>query len=126
MHVDAIRSAWISQRDREPRTRRSLRRRRWILSFAALGAVDSIVVALRQTGIVRHLPDPPGGIFQSDRVTTSRPAYVLGAPDATLGAAGFSGLMVLASAFGTRETGRPRAADVLMAIAATGMAGGAL
>jgi hypothetical protein len=39
-------------------TRRA--RRRWVMALAGLGLADAVVVALRQTGQVRRLPDLPG------------------------------------------------------------------
>lgn len=42
-------------------------------------------MALYQFGLVGHLPDPPGSIFDSDRVDASGEAYAVGrTPDATL------------------------------------------
>jgi hypothetical protein len=41
-------------------------------------------VSLFQTGIVRHLPDPPLPGFHSDRVNSSDTAYALGVPDGTV------------------------------------------
>ena len=51
-----------------------LRRRRWVVGLSLLGAAMGQVVALYQTGIVKHLPDPPGP-FDSDRVDASEYAY---------------------------------------------------
>jgi uncharacterized membrane protein len=62
----------------------SLRRRRAIigLSFAGMAAMGA--VSLLQTGILRHLPDPPINGFDSDKVNSSETAYALGVPDGTL------------------------------------------
>ena len=53
---------------------------------ATAGAILSLLpVVVRQMGLIKHLPDPPGEIFDSDRITTSRMAHPLGVPDALLG-----------------------------------------
>ena len=81
MHVDAIR--------RELRDGRSpsLRRRRWIGTLAALGLADFAIISLYQIGVIRHLPDIPGKVFDSDKVNASHKAYAMGLPDGTTGAA---------------------------------------
>ena len=50
----------------------SLGRRRWIGFLSAVGAVDFTVISLYQMGVIQHLPDPPGRIFDSDQVNASR------------------------------------------------------
>ena len=53
---------------------------------ATAGAIFSLLpVAVRQLRLIKHLPDPPGRIFASDRITTSRMAHPFGVPDALLG-----------------------------------------
>lgn len=42
------------------------------------------VVTLFQTGILRHLPDPPLRRFQSEKVNSSDTAYQYGVPDGTI------------------------------------------
>jgi len=42
-------------------------------------------IALRQIGIVRHLSDPPGAIFDSDEIVMSEAAHPFGVPDGVLG-----------------------------------------
>lgn len=51
-----------------------LTRRRWVVGLSMLGVAAGQVVSLYQTGIVKHLPDPPGP-FDSDRVDASEYAY---------------------------------------------------
>jgi hypothetical protein len=64
------------------------RRRQTALMLGATAAMG--VVALYQTGLVRHLPDPPLPGFDSDRVDASGEAYeTLKTPDATLGIASY-------------------------------------
>ena len=52
-----------------------LGRRRKVLGLSAVGAAAGILVGLYQTGVVKHLPDPPFGPFDSDRVDASDYAY---------------------------------------------------
>lgn len=63
-----------------------LRRRRWVIGLSVLGTTAGQLVALYQTGIIKHLPDPPsGGLFDSDRVDASEYAYSrFSSPDAPL------------------------------------------
>jgi uncharacterized membrane protein len=61
-----------------------LRRRRAIIGCSLFGMASMAVVSLLQTGIVKHLPDPPLDSFDSDKVNSSDTAYSLGAPDGTL------------------------------------------
>ena len=51
-----------------------LRRRRKVLGLSMVGAAAGIVVSLYQTGLLKHLPDPPGP-FDSDKVDASDYAY---------------------------------------------------
>ncbi|KAF3890992.1 vitamin K epoxide reductase family protein [Tolypothrix bouteillei VB521301] len=50
-------------------------RRRWIVGLSLVSATMGILVSLYQTGIIRHLPDPPIPYFDSDRVDASEYAY---------------------------------------------------
>ena len=45
----------------------------------ALGTL--VPVALYQSGLVDHLPDPPGDWFDSDAITSSKAAHPFGIPD---------------------------------------------
>lgn len=54
-----------------------------------------VPVALHQTGVLDHLPDLPGNLFDSDRITGSRTAHPLGVPDGVLGLASFSTTLAL-------------------------------
>ena len=54
-----------------------------------------IPVALKQTGVIDHLPDPPGRVFHSDRITESTSAHPLGIPDSLLGITSFGTTLAL-------------------------------
>ena len=67
------------------------------LSLAAVGAMS--VVSAYQTGLVRHLPEPPLRLFDADRVDASPEAYqFLRTPDATLGIVSYGLTAALAAA----------------------------
>lgn len=44
-----------------------LRLRRGIIGLSLIGMASMTAVTLLQTGIVKHLPDPPVGNFDSDK-----------------------------------------------------------
>ncbi len=59
-----------------------LARRRWIIGLSIVGSAIAQAVSLYQTGIIRHLPDPPLPYFDSSRVDASTYAYSrLDSPD---------------------------------------------
>ena len=60
---------------------------------AALGTL--VPVALYQAGVLDELPDPPGDIFDSNRITSSKTAHPLGVPDAYLGLASYATTLAL-------------------------------
>ena len=61
--------------------------RRDAVMMAACGAAMGTLapVLLHQVGVLGHLPDPPGRVFDSDTVTESEMAHPMGVPDAVLG-----------------------------------------
>ena len=71
------------------------RRRR--LAGLSLGSIAAFVgVAAYQTGVVRHLPEPPIPLLDADSVDASGEAYQqLKTPDATLGIASSAIILVL-------------------------------
>src|ERR687887_172707 len=76
-----------------------VRRRRAIIGLSLIGMGAMAAVSLFQTGIVKHLPDPPLESFHSDKVNSSDTAYALGVPDGTISLAGLACNIPLA-AFG--------------------------
>ncbi len=87
----------------------SMRARRSVIAFGVTAAASLGVVLLYQIGILRHLPDPPWALFDSDRVTGSGEGYARGAmPDAALGLASSVVTVALAAAGApTRARTRP-------------------
>ena len=72
----------------------------WALAAATCAAVATLIpVVAHQVGAIDHLPDPPGSVFASDRITRSKSAYPLGIPDGILGLTSYGatlGLVALA------------------------------
>jgi uncharacterized membrane protein len=100
-----------------------LERRRTIATIAGLLATEFAVVGMRQYGVIRRLPDPPG--FDSNAVVTSRAAYPLGIPDSTLAVVGAGALMATALAGGTSSSGRARWLDLALGAGIVGGVAGA-
>jgi len=74
-------------------------RRRAIIGLSLVGMTAMGAVSLLQTGVIKHLPDPPLDSFDSDKVNSSDTAYALGVPDGTLSLASLAANVPLA-AFG--------------------------
>ncbi len=103
-----------------------LDRRRKVILLSALGLVDFSIISLYQTGVIKHLPDIPHPLFDSDKVNASEDAYRFGGPDGPISAAVYGLSMVLASAGGSEKTGRPHVLDVALGATVTGNAVGAV
>ena len=71
--------------------------RRWTVTLSVVGMASMAAVSLLQTGVVKHLPDPPLPGFDSDRVNLSKTAFPLGIPDGTLGLLSFAANLPLAA-----------------------------
>lgn len=63
------------------RSGRAAASRREIALLSVIGLVDFVPISLYQLGIIRHLPDLPGELFDSDYVNASKEAQVAGLPD---------------------------------------------
>ena len=79
--------------------------RRGIIGLSLVGMASMAAVALLQTGIVKHLPDPPLESFDSDKVNSSDAAYRFGVPDGTMSLASLAANLPL-SAFGGADRAR--------------------
>lgn len=80
------------RRGDDPRLQR--RRRAAGLSLLAIGSMG--LISLYQLGLIRSLPDLPGGIFDSDEVDGAPQAYEkLGMPDAVLGLRSYATTLAL-------------------------------
>ncbi len=76
-------------------------RRRAIIGLSLVGVGAMAAVSLFQTGVIKHLPDPPIKGFDSDKVNSSDTAYMLGVPDGTISLASLAANIPLAAAGGT-------------------------
>lgn len=65
-----------------------------------------VPVTLYQIGVLQRLPDPPGDVFDSERITMSKAAHPGGIPDGLLGLASFATTMGLLLAARRRPTVR--------------------
>ncbi len=85
----------------------TLRRRRAVVALSAFSTTVMSFIALFQTGVIPHLPEPPLPHLDADRIDSSYDAYaILSTPDAALGAASYAATMILAA-----MDGRDRADD---------------
>ena len=75
----------------------NLKFRRGIIGLSLIGMGAMAAVSLLQTGIVKHLPDPPLDSFNSDKVNSSDIAYMLGVPDGTVSLAGLAANIPIAA-----------------------------
>jgi uncharacterized membrane protein len=75
----------------------TLKSRRGIIALSLVGIGAMAAVTLLQTGIVKHLPDPPLPDFDSDKVNSSDTAYALGVPDGAMSLASLAANIPLAS-----------------------------
>ena len=73
--------------------------RRGIIGLSLVGIAAMTAVSLFQTGVIKHLPDPPIEGFDSDKVNSSDTAYALGVPDGALSLASLAANIPIA-AFG--------------------------
>ena len=82
----------------------NIRRRRAIIALSSLGAASLGLIGLYQTGIIKHLPEPPLPYLDAEKVDASPEAYEwLSTPDAVLGVASFGVTMTLAAMGGPKR-----------------------
>lgn len=87
-----------------------------MMAAACVGALATLVpVALHQLGALSHLPDPPGRLFDSDRITESAMAHPFGVPDSLPGIASYSATLALILMSGRYSTARKLLAAKLVA-----------
>ena len=81
-----------------------LKNRRAVIVASFGGIASMAAVTLLQTGIIKHLPDPPGN-FDSDKVNSSDTAYRFGLPDGPVSLASLA-LNIPIAAFGGANRAR--------------------
>ncbi len=94
-------SPQVLRKELQEKETKGLRRRRAIIGLSLLGMGAMTAVSLFQTGIIKHLPDPPIDSFDSDKVNSSDTAYALGVPDGTLSLASLAANIPIAAFGGT-------------------------
>ena len=81
-----------------------LARRRAVMGLSLGSAAVMGVIALYQTGVIKHLPEPPIPGLDADRVNGSAEAYrMFSVPDALLGLNSYAATAALAAAGGSRR-----------------------
>jgi uncharacterized membrane protein len=87
--------------------------RRRVIGLSLFGVGVTAVISLFQTGIIRHLPDPPLESFDSEEVMSSDPAYMWGNADATLAMTTAAANLPLASFGGVNRAAKIPAVPLL-------------
>jgi hypothetical protein len=106
----------VLSRELRFRTGPDLRRRRWVFGLSLLGTAAAQIVSLFQMGLVRRLPDPPVGPFDSVRVDASDYAYSrLEMPDGPLMLVTYGVTAALAAAGGADRAERHPALPLALA-----------
>lgn len=98
---------------------------RHIAALSVLGIIDFIPITLYQLGVIKHLPEPPGKIFDSDKVNASKEAQIAGLPDGGVSMLMYAANVVLTGA-ALRRTGNQKLFNYGLAGIALGQAGGGL
>ena len=97
--------------------------RRKIAATAALGLADFSLISLFQLGYIRHLPDLPGELFDTEKVNSSEEAVILGIPDGVVSLGAYAATIALATA-GSRSTKYSRLFDLALGGVVVGQAVG--
>lgn len=84
----------------------TLRRRRGTVAVSLIGIAAMAATTLLQMGLVRRLPDPPAGNFDTRKVNSSDEAYSYGGPDSPIAITGHGVNMILASLGGAERAER--------------------
>ena len=98
--------------------------RRSIAAKAAAGLADFSLISLLQLGFFRKLPDPPGKVFNTVKVNTSKDAVMMGMPDEVISLGGYALTMLLAVA-ASRFKKQSRLLDMALGAVVLGQAAGA-
>lgn len=97
--------------------------RREIALLSAIGLLDFVPISLYQLGVIRHLPDLPAKIFDSDKVNASKEAQIVGLPDGTVSLLMYAANLVLTGA-AIKKKKRKNVFDYLLAANSLGQAAG--
>jgi uncharacterized membrane protein len=97
--------------------------RRSFALLSAIGLLDFVPISLYQLGVIRHLPDLPGKLFDSDYVNASKEAQVAGVPDGPLSLLMYAANLVLVAG-ALKKKKKRNVFDYLIAGNALGQAAG--
>ena len=100
MHLVKREKPAVLRRDLRESNEPPILLRRAIIGASFIGTACMAVTTLFQSGMIRHLADPPIEGFDSDKVNSSDLAYGWGMPDSPLSIASHAAAIVLASAGG--------------------------
>ena len=77
---------------------RFLKQRRGVVALSMIASASMALITLYQTGLIRHIPEPPLPLLNADEVDASAEAYGrFGTPDAVLGLGSYAATMGLAA-----------------------------
>ena len=93
--------------------------RRAVVGVSIAGIAAMTAVTLFQSGIVKHLPDPPEQDFDSEKVNSSEEAYSYGMPDGPLGIASHAVNLALATSGSANRAQEAPWLPVMATVAAT-------
>ena len=91
--------------------------------LSAIGIIDFIPISLYQLGIIKHIPDLPAKIFDSDYVNASKEAQIAGLPDGPVGLLMY-GANLVAVGGALKSKNRKSLFDYLIAAISIGQAAG--
>lgn len=100
------------------------RQLRHIALLSSVGLADFIPISLYQLGVIRHLPDPPGSLFDSDKINSSKDAQIAGIPDGVVSLVAYSATVALAGVALANRI-KPGSARLLLCGILIGQAAGA-
>lgn len=109
MQNDLSPAASPAELSRELRTdhAESMERRRKVAGLSLIAAGAMGVIAAFQTGLIKHLPEPPLPLLDADKVDASSEAYgKLSLPDGVVGLGSYAATMALAAMGGADRTRR--------------------
>lgn len=107
------------RRDLQESGESNMKLRRGVIGLSLLGLAAMSAVTLFQTGVIKHLPDPPLDNFDSDRVNSSDTAYALGVPDGALSLASLAANIPLAAYGGENRAAEMPLVPIVAAAKAT-------
>lgn len=100
-----------------------VKNRKRIVLLSSVGMIDFVPISLYQLGLIRHLPDLPSKLFDSDYVNASKDAQVAGIPDGPVSLLMYAANLVL-SGNAIKRKNNSQLFDLLLAGNIVGQAAG--